>query len=114
MPKTIPPKCAKCATLSSILFRKPIDSSISPYTITKYFAFIGIGGISISIIAFGNVIPKASKSPYTAPEAPTVGMLVRNSTTSFTNTCDWVRLLYHTYAAEDLTTVGFGCYRALI
>ena len=41
---------------------------------TKYFAFIGIGGISKTIIRFGNAIANASNNPNTPPEAPIVAL----------------------------------------
>ena len=55
-PNNIPPRCAKFATpLFTPL--KPIDSSNNPSMMTKYFAFIGMGGNINIIIRLGNAIP---------------------------------------------------------
>ena len=52
---------------------KPAHRENSPYTTTKYFAFMGIGGNSSRITWLGNISPNASSTPNTPPEAPTVG-----------------------------------------
>ena len=39
---------------------------------TKTFAFTGIGGKSNISLALGNRNAKATKTPYSAPEAPTI------------------------------------------
>ena len=39
---------------------------------TKYLAFTGIGGNNNISFEFGNMNVKATKTPYIAPEAPTI------------------------------------------
>ena len=42
---------------------------------TKYFAFIGIGGKSNINSVLGNKKPKPTSRPKMAPDAPTIGVL---------------------------------------
>jgi hypothetical protein len=74
--KKIPPKCAKCATLSAGLFIKPACNSYMPYSIRKYFALIGIGSRKRYNLVCGYSMAKAVNTPNIAPEAPTIGMPV--------------------------------------
>ena len=75
-PKSIPPKCAKCAMLSPAKLATPKNNSKTPYPITKYLALIGMGGKSNIRRVSGNSQPNAKRMPNTDPEAPTViGML---------------------------------------
>ena len=68
----MPPRCAKCATPSRV-DDSPNSSAITPNTIASVRAFIGIGGISSIISRCGNIIANAISSPYTPPDAPSVG-----------------------------------------
>ena len=68
----MPPRWAKWATPERVPLM-PATSSITPSAITRVRAFIGIGGI-ISITRWlGNSMPKASSTPNTPPDAPSVG-----------------------------------------
>ena len=63
--------CAKWATLSFGLCENCKYNSYAIIKGIKYFAFIGIGGNNNINLASGNNIPKATKTPKIAPEAPT-------------------------------------------
>ena len=45
----MPPKCAKCATLSPGLLAKPEYNSIKAYPMTKYLALMGKGSGKINM-----------------------------------------------------------------
>ena len=69
-PNIIPPKCAKCATLSPGLLASPENNSIKAYPITKYLALMGNGSGKTNIGWLGNSMPNPSKMAYTAPRRP--------------------------------------------
>src|SRR5689334_22807106 len=71
-PPAIPPRCAKCATPVCVPVT-PMNNSMAPYTSTSTQARIGIGGKSSITMRLGNIMPKASNTPNTPPEAPMVG-----------------------------------------
>ena len=69
-PVSAPPMWAKCAI--------PVDAPVTPRyksnnnnIPTRYFAFIGIGGINNIIFALGNKKANARRTPDIAPDAPT-------------------------------------------
>ena len=70
-----PPRCAKWATLSLGEFCMPKYNSIAAYPMTKYFAFIGMGGKSYINSVLGNKKPKPTSKPNMSPDAPTMGVL---------------------------------------
>ena len=72
-----PPTCAKCAIPPPKIENPvtPENRSNAIKTGIKYFAAIGTGKNIKANFAFGNVIPKATKTPYIAPDAQTAGVL---------------------------------------
>ncbi len=68
-----PPRCAKCAILSQLKFATPIVMLKIIKKGIKYFAFIGIGGISDIIIVLGKSTANPDNKPHIAPDAPIVG-----------------------------------------
>ena len=87
-PPSMPPKWAKWATPDDP--PRPKSSSSPPNTATKTLAFIGMGGNRGMMMRLGNIMPKASNRPNSAPEAPTVGWLwaVRTPHSSCTMAAD--------------------------
>ena len=69
-----PPICAKCATFPTEYLVIPKNKSPTKIKGMKYFAAIGIGKNISANFASLKYIPKATKTPYTAPEAPTAGV----------------------------------------
>ena len=59
--------------MSGLLPETPKYNSITPASITRYFAFIGMGGNISITMRFGKASPKANSKPKTPPEAPYVG-----------------------------------------
>src|SRR4030042_682263 len=59
----------------------PYTNSSTPIAMTIYFAFIGKKGKNIRTSGMlGKIIPNASSTPYTAPDAPTVGISILDFT----------------------------------
>ena len=69
-----PPICAKCATFPTEYLVIPKNKSPTKIKGMKYFAAIGTGKNISANFASLKYIPKATKTPYTAPEAPTAGV----------------------------------------
>ena len=72
-PPSIPPKCAKCATPSREP-SMPNSSDIAANRIATVRAVSGTGIGNSSMRCAGNSMPNASTSPYTPPDAPSVGI----------------------------------------
>ena len=73
----MPLRCPKWAMLSHENDANSIDNSQMIRRGMKYLAFIGIGRkINISSV-LGNNIPNAINNPAIAPEAPNVGVLIK-------------------------------------
>ena len=53
-----------------------LDTSYYKGDLNEGLALMGIGGKRSISSVFGNSIPKANRTPNTAPEAPTVGMFI--------------------------------------
>lgn len=61
------------------LSQKDVERELKAYPITKYLALMGTGSGKMNICWLGNNMPNASRMAYTAPEAPTVVIMLRYS-----------------------------------
>ena len=71
----MPPKWAKCATLSNAKPATPKNNSNAAYIATNMRAGIINGTNKMPILASGNNHPNANNMPNNAPDAPTVTWL---------------------------------------
>ena len=56
-----------------------VNTGMAIIPITKYLALMGTGNGKMNICWLGNNMPNASRMAYTAPEAPTVVIILRYS-----------------------------------